>query len=277
MAHIDNLSLQMQIRDIWLYPVKGLRGQSVLETDVEPWGLAGDRRWMIVDAKGSFVTQRTLAPLATISASAWAGGVKLSAIDGSATVLPTPKPTAERGDVVIWSDGAPALIANREANDWLSNILGGDYRFAYMDNPYSARQVDPEFGAAADRVSFADEFPLLLINRSSLDDLNTRLAHPVDFTRFRANVVIEHARAWAEDHWQKLELGGVRFRVAKACSRCAVITIDQERGLKADDHEPLRTLSRFRRNAQGETIFGQYLIPDDRGHIKVGDAVRIVQ
>lgn len=267
----------MRIRDIWLYPVKGLRGQSVLEADVEPWGLAGDRRWMIVDAKGGFVTQRTLPRLATISASVWAGGIKLSALDGSSLVLPTPEPTAERVEVVIWSDSAPAVVAGREANTWLSRLLCGDYRFAYMDRPCIARHVDPGFGAAADRVSFADDFPLLLINKSSLDDLNTRLPHPVDVTRFRANVVVEHALAWAEDDWQQLELGGVRFRVVKACSRCAVITIDQERGLKAVDHEPLRTLSRFRRNVRGEAIFGQYLIPDDRGRIKVGDAVRLVQ
>ncbi|WP_346016119.1 MOSC N-terminal beta barrel domain-containing protein [Bradyrhizobium sp. 61] len=271
------MTAQMQIRDIWLYPVKGLRGQSVLEANVEPWGLADDRRWMIVDAKGSFVTQRTLPRMATISASVSFGGLILSALDGSSLVLSTPEPPAGRADVVIWNDRAPALIAGREENAWLSNILGGDYRFAYMDSPCTARQVDPGFGAAADRVSFADDFPLLLINKSSLDDLNTRLEHPVDLTRFRANVVVEHARAWAEDHWQQLELGGVRFRVAKACSRCAVITIDQERGLKTGDHEPLRTLSRFRRNTRGETIFGQYLIPDDRGRIKVGDPVRLAQ
>lgn len=267
----------MKIRDIWLYPVKGLRGQSVLEADVEPWGLAGDRRWMIADAKGSFVTQRTLPLLATISASVSNGGLILSALDGSSLVLPAPKPTVERVDVGIWSDRTPALIAGREENAWLSDVLGGDYRFAYMDSPSTARRVDPEFGAVADRVSFADDFPLLLVNKSSLDDLNTRLAHPVDVTRFRANVVVEYAHAWAEDDWQQLELGGVRFRVAKACSRCAVITVDQERGLKAGDHEPLRTLSKFRRNARGETIFGQYLIPDDRGRIQVGDAVRLAQ
>ncbi len=267
----------MRIRDIWLYPVKGLRGQSVLEADVEPWGLAGDRRWVIVGAAGRFVTQRTLPVLATIRASASSDGLVLSGRDGSSVVLPTPEPTAERVEVAVWSDRAPALVAGGKANAWLSKILGGDYRLAYMDSPSTARRVDPDFGAAADRVSFADSFPLLLINKASLDDLNARLAHPVDLTRFRANVVVDDAPAWAEDHWQDVTLGGVRFRAAKACSRCAVITIDQERGTKASDHEPLRTLAKFRRNTQGETIFGQYIIPDDRGHIEVGDVVTIAR
>ncbi|MGM4929536.1 MOSC domain-containing protein [Tardiphaga sp. 619_E2_N8_5] len=267
----------MQIREIWLYPVKGLRGHSILEASVEPWGLAGDRRWMIVDAKGRFVTQRTVPVLATINASVSSDGIKLAAPDGSSEVLPTPEPTAERVDVVVWEDNTPALLAGREVNAWLSDRLGGEYRLAYLHHPSSARRVDPEYGAAADRVSFADDFPLLLINRSSLVDLNTHLMRPVDVTRFRANVVVEHEHAWAEDDWRRLELGGVGFRVAKPCSRCTVITIDQEQGLRPDGQEPLRTLSRIRRDARGKAIFGQYLIPDDHGLIKVGDVVKITR
>ncbi|MBR1221531.1 MOSC domain-containing protein [Bradyrhizobium sp. U87765 SZCCT0131] len=266
----------MKIREIWLYPVKGLRGRSVPDARVEPWGLAADRRWMVVDASGRFVTQRKLAILSTIGACLSPDGLLLSGPDGSSVKLRVPEP-AVRCEVSVWDDHSAAVLANHDANTWISRLLDGDYRLVYMESPGTARPVDPRFGIATDRVSFADEFPLLLVNKASLDDLNARLEHPVDIRRFRANVVVEDAAAWAEDGWRALEFGGVRFRVAKPCSRCAVITIDQEQGRRSRDNEPLRTLATFRRNARGEVIFGQYLIPDGSGRIRTGDAVRCVR
>ncbi|MFE1753460.1 MOSC domain-containing protein, partial [Streptomyces anandii] len=47
-----------ELRSIHLYPVKAFRGLAPREAVVEPWGLAGDRRWVLIDDGGKVVTQR---------------------------------------------------------------------------------------------------------------------------------------------------------------------------------------------------------------------------
>jgi uncharacterized protein len=41
------------------YPVKSCRGEQLSEAAVEPWGPAGDRRWMVVDEDGCCTTARS--------------------------------------------------------------------------------------------------------------------------------------------------------------------------------------------------------------------------
>jgi len=38
---------------IFRYPIKSCRRNELQQAEVEPWGLAGDRRWMVVDDEGS--------------------------------------------------------------------------------------------------------------------------------------------------------------------------------------------------------------------------------
>jgi uncharacterized protein len=115
----------------------------------------------------------------------------------------------------------------------------------------------------------------------SLNDLNARLAETgagkADMRRFRANLVISGARPWAEDTWRVIRIGAVTFRVAKPCARCVVTTRDPDTGAQTDPREPLRTLGSFHRAANGGIIFGQNLIPDSTGQIKVGDEVEVLE
>jgi uncharacterized protein YcbX len=252
------------------YPVKGMRGVPRRHAMVEPRGLDTDRRWMLVDIAGRFLSQRELPALARITAQTDPAGLLLTAPDGAALFVPTPREDAPRRPVTIWSDTIAAADAGAPAAAWLETTLGLPCRLVFQADA-AARAVDPDHAAAGDVVSFADGFPVLLASEDSLADLNTRLATPIGMDRFRPNLVVQGAPAWAEDSWRRLRIGDALFRVAKPCERCVVTTIDQATGTQPDPGEPLRTLKTFRRDPRGRVLFGQNLSPDRCCPIVVGD------
>jgi uncharacterized protein YcbX len=260
----------MRLAAIHIYPVKSCRGHALAEATVEKWGLAGDRRWMIVDAEGRFVTQREEPRLATISVEVAPDGLALRRGEDRLFV-PTPSREAPRPAVSVWRSTVPARIAAQS----LEPLIGRDLRLAYMDDPLS-RPVNPEYGAPEDRVSFADGYPLLLASTTSLDDLNARMAGPLPMDRFRPNLVVDGEPPWAEDYWRRIRIGAAVFRIVKPCDRCIVTTTDQATGARgAAGGEPLRTLARFRR--RGDSVFfAQNLIPDATGTIRIGDPVEVL-
>lgn len=265
----------MHVAEIRIYPVKGLRGRPVTEAVVEPWGLAGDRRYMVVDAEsGRFLSQRELPRMAVLEAAPRPGGLDLSGPGLGLLAVDTPGAGAPSRAVTVWRDSLQARDAGDAAAAWLSGALGRACRLVHMADPAAARRVDPDYAEAGDRVSFADGFPLLVTNAASLADLNRRLGAPVSMDRFRTNVAVVGAEAWAEDGWQRLEIGPVPFAGTKDCARCAVTTVDQDTGERSPETEPLRTLAQFRRKAGGRIIFGQNLIPRGTGRIALGDTVR---
>ncbi|WP_419760196.1 MOSC domain-containing protein [Acidisoma sp.] len=275
--------MTVTVEDIRIYPVKALRGTSLPASDVAIWGLDHDRRWMVVKPDGKFITQRELPAMARIDARATADGLTLanaSAHENGAEAdgglrVPVPGSAAERRQVLVWSSEVPALDAGPEVANWLSEQLGLACGLVYLADPY-ARPVDPDYATPDDRVLFSDGFPVLLANTASLEALNTALPSPIGMTRFRPNIVMNGVPAWAEDRWRRIRIGEVEFRVAKPCARCAVTTVDQITGERPDKTEPLRTLGRIRRTADG-VMFGQNLIPDGPGRVAVGDAIEILE
>ncbi len=263
------------VTSLHLHPVKGLRGFPVSAVAVEPCGFSGDRRWMVVDHGGRFISQRELPAMARVVVEPRAGGLFLhyAGVDGIAVAVP--RADAAQIEVTVWRSTLPAADAGDAAADWLSAVLDTACRLVYLADP-NARAVDPTYGAENDRVSFADGFPVLLAAEGSLDDLNRRLRHPVPMRRFRPNLVIGGPAAWAEDNWRRIRIGEVVFRLPKPCSRCVVTTVDQETGERPDPREPLRTLASFRR-AEGGVMFGQNMIPETVGRIAVGDAVQVLE
>jgi len=263
----------MHLSAIWIYPVKGLRGVALGSAMVEPWGLAGDRRWMIVDSNGRFVSQREAPSLALIAAHLDGAGLRLSA-PGRPDLAVAPPQEGPPVEVTIWRDRVAAAPAGRQVDQWLTAAVGFPVRLVHMAEPGRARPVDPAYGAAEDRVSFADGFPLLVATSASLADLATRVAMPdLSMDRFRTNLVVEGALPWAEDGWRDISVGAAAFTAVKPCGRCVVITIDQATGARHPTDEPLRSLMTFRRNDRGQPIFGQNLIPRSGGEIRVGDPV----
>ena len=270
---------QLTIASIHIYPVKAGRAIDLAEAEVEPCGLAGDRRWLVVEPDGRFITQRAEPTLALLGASYGSGGSLHLAAPGQPPLrVPVPAEAggAEMLWVSVWQSKVRAAAAGAAADAWFSAFLGRPVRLVHLDDP-ARRQVDPEFGAPEDRVSFADGYPLLLTTVGSLDELGRWLIEDgqpaVPMTRFRPSVVVAGSAPWAEDGWRRIQLGPVPFRVAKPCGRCVVTTIDQQTAERG--RQPLAMLGRRRRFGQ-QLVFGQNLIPDAAGPIRIGDPVRVL-
>ncbi|MBV1940036.1 MOSC domain-containing protein [Streptomyces sp. BV286] len=269
------------LHSIHVYPLKAAAGHSPREAVVEPWGLAGDRRWVLTDEKNRAVTQRQRPRMALVRADPLAGGaVLLSAPGREPLTVPVPGP-GRTTTVEIWNDKVEGVPAGAAADAWFSDCLGITVRLVHLDDPATRRPVDPRFARPGETVSFADGYPLLLTALASLDALNSLIAQgdrpgegPLPMNRFRPNVVVGGTAPWAEDGWTRIAVGEVVFRVAKMCGRCVVTTTDQttaERG-----REPLRTLARHRRFGD-KLVFGQNLVPESPGSVRVGDPVRILE
>jgi uncharacterized protein YcbX len=269
----------MRLSAIATYPVKSCHRVDQQRADVRPWGLAGDRRWLITDEHGSMLTQREEPRLTGIRPVLAEGGLVLR--HEGAAELAVPATPGDLEPVKVWRTTVGLSRAGDEADVWLSAVLERKVRLYYLDDP-TRRPVNPEYANPDDRVSLADGYPLLLTNTASLAALNDWLAEespaewPLPMTRFRPNVVVDGAPAWAEDGWLggRIRIGAVTFRAPKPCDRCVITTTDQETGARG--REPLRTLARHRHVEQG-LLFGVNLIPDGTGEIRVGDEVTVLR
>ncbi len=266
---------------IYRYPVKSCRREELLHAEVEPWGLAGDRRWMVVDAGGSCVTAREYAQLVLVDVRLDGNGLRLRAPGRSELVVKAPD--AELVSVDVHGNQLAATPAAADAHAWFSELLGTPARLVYLDDA-TRRRPSPNFSTPDDRVSLADAYPLLITSTDSLAALNVAIAAgaraaegPLPITRFRPNLVVSGAHAWAEDGWRRLRIGSVTFRAVKGCDRCVMTLIDPETAAKGK--EPIATLSKVRR-WDGATWFGMQLIPDSPvpgNTVRVGDPVEILE
>jgi uncharacterized protein YcbX len=266
------------LASVHIYPVKGCRAVDLDEAMVEPWGLAGDRRWLLVDADCRFISQREHPELARVVITDGPGPEITASSDGCRPLrMAVPGELSELLKVTVWGAAVLAAAAGPAADAWFSAYLGEPARLVYLDDP-TRRAVDPEYGADGDTVSFADGYPLLLANAASLDQLGQWLTaageEPVPMNRFRPNVVVSGFEPWAEDRWRRIRIGPVSFRVVKPCDRCVVTTTDQTTGERG--RQPLRMLAVHRRFDQ-KLIFGQNLIPDSPGLIRVGDPAEVTE
>ncbi|MDQ3031853.1 MAG: MOSC domain-containing protein [Myxococcota bacterium] len=264
----------MRLAAITRYPIKSCRGISVASARIGRRGIEDDRRWMIVDAEGVFVTQREEARLALIGVALEGDALRLEAPGTGALTLAARSDAGVRRSVVVWRSTVEAVVS-ADASAWMARYLGRDVSVVYMPDDVR-RAIDPLHAHEGDSVSFADGYPVLLASSASLEDLNARLATPVGMSRFRPNVVIEGSPAWAEDGWSAITIGALRFRAPKPCDRCVIVTIDPATALAG--REPLRTLSSFRRK-DGKVLFGTNLIPELAGdetiEISVGDPIEV--
>jgi hypothetical protein len=221
---------------------------------------------MIVDGDGRFMSQRSTPLMSRFATEMIGEELRLLSPEGRSIAVPS-EPSGEAIEVQIWQNTVSARPVSDQVDEWLTGALGVNCSLVALTTD-SDRPVNPEFGQVGDQVSFADACPILVANRSSLQDLNRRLELPIGIERFRPNIVVDGYAAWEEDGWQRIRIGSVRFRVAKACGRCLVTTIDPSTG--DTGIEPLKTLATFRKFGQSVT-FGVYVIPDGSGTIRLGD------
>jgi len=260
------------IQNLYLYPIKSLGGISVQEAQVEERGFKYDRRWMLVDQSGEFLTQRQHPQLALLQVALSESELSVfSKVDPSRKIsFDLEMNSGKELQVSVWGDVVTALQVAPAVSAWFSDFLGMNVELVLMPES-SHRKLDPRYAVQEESVSFADGMPYVMIGQSSLDELNGRLADPVGMDRFRPNLVFSGGEAYAEDQFKQLQIGEVEFQVVKPCARCVMITVDQEKGTKGK--EPLATLATYR--SQGSKVyFGQNAVALAPGMVRVGDLIQ---
>lgn len=271
----------MQICDLFIYPLKSARGIAKTSSDVDAFGLIGDRRAMITDADGHGITQRELQALAQVDVEISPAGVRLS-MQGRDDIVAALPPVDRRMDVDIWKNVINAAIADDKTNTALSEWLGRDVKLAYLDER-AQRFASAEWAGDNTPMTFADGFQILVTTTGSLKALNADLAAHgeghVGMERFRPNIVVDIDEPWPEDRWAAIEIGGLRLDLVKPCARCIMTTQDQRTGSR-DVPSPMPAMGRVRMSADRRVpgpLFGWNAVPRGEGRVSVGDEVKIVE
>ena len=241
------------------YPVKSCRGIALDAARIGDTGLEDDRHWMLVRPNGRFVTQRELPRMALIATAVTADGLTLTA--PSAPTLTVAREVAGATlAVTVWKFSGSGIDCGDEAAEWCSRWLETPLRLVRFD-VRTPRECSAEWTGQTRAVTeFADGFPILVISRASLDELNSRLPQALPMERFRPNLVIDGIAAYDEDRIHELRADGIALRLVKPCTRCSITTTDQQAGV-VDGIEPLATLKSYRFDSELRGVaFGQNAI-----------------
>lgn len=261
-------TMSPSVASLHIHPIKSLGGYGVGEARITPRGFEHDRRWMLVDGEGVFITQREAARMALLHCAPRPGGFRVTDIRDHTTMdLPWDIHDGERRPVRIWKDVVEVLHAPVDVSAWFAHRLGIACSLVHM--PESTRRpIDPAYARGITALN--DAFPYLILSQASLDDLNARLADPLPMDRFRPNIVIAGGQAYQEDGWREISIGTALFRLVKPCARCPIPTIDQRTGGRGK--EPLRTLATYRER-DNQVLFGMNAVAMHGGMVRVGDLV----
>ena len=267
--------MSLQISQLAYYPIKSLGQVVVPEMKVTEWGPHHDRRLMLVDENGKFLTQRQLPQMALFEV--MDNGLSLS-LRYQNQSMSIQWPSLDQAELTgaltvnVWSDEVQAIEVSEAASAWLSKLLGRTAKLVAIPDVVH-RQVDLEYAEAGDRVGFSDGFPFLLISEASIRAMESELDFDLQMKRFRPNIVVSGCEAFAEDAWKQISINNVVFDVVKPCSRCVIPTLNPETAERQP--EVMRVLVKHRK--QGNAVYmGQNLIHRGEGELSVGDEVKII-
>jgi uncharacterized protein YcbX len=270
----------MQVTGLSVYPFKSGRGIALPEAQIDAMGLLGDRRMMLVDPEGKFITQREMPDLARLTALPSAASLTLRLDDGREMIVAPPQPD-NRMDVTIWRSTVSAAMAHDSINATLSDWFGRPVKLAFIDGE-SRREASAEWAGQVSPMGFADGYQILVTTTGSLRALNEDMERhgegSVGMDRFRPNIVVDCDEPWAEDAWTGLEISGIRFDFVKPCPRCIMTTQDQQTGSR-EGASPMPAMSRIRMSADRRVpgvLFGWNAVPRGEGLVRVGDAVTVL-
>ncbi|MFO6423760.1 MOSC N-terminal beta barrel domain-containing protein [Motilimonas sp. KMU-193] len=263
---------QAKLSQITVFPIKSTAGIHLNHSFVEELGLVFDRRFVLVDHQGKFITARTQPKLTLVHSAFSEYGLHVRAPNMPALEIDKRDFGHLYLDVEIWGTQVSGQWCHKNYDTWFSDFLGVPCRLLFF-----AEQSERWVKDQQTQVAFADGYPLLLISQASLDDLNERADESVTMDHFRPNLVVKDCLAFAEDSWKTIQIGEVRFAVVKPCSRCIFTTIDPTTGIKSELNEPLNTLQKYRKGSDGQVYFGQNLIALNEGKISVFDKVEVLE
>ena len=265
------------VQSLHIYPIKSTAGIALSKSWVDDFGLSFDRRFVVTDLNGQFITARTQPKLCLIQCFLTPKGLLLTAPNMPELEVNFDDFSEQYHSITVWKDDINALYCHQHYDKWFSQYLNLPCQLHFFADKSSRKVCNSD-----NQVGFADGYPLLLISQASLNDLNNRLTTRygdnagVAMTQFRPNIVVNDTKAFAEDGWQRIRIGDVEFELVKPCSRCVFTTIDPDNAEKHPEQEPLSTLKSYRQVAKGDVMFGQNIIPLNKGQIKQGDSVTIL-
>ncbi|MBX2897653.1 MAG: MOSC domain-containing protein [Cyclobacteriaceae bacterium] len=246
------------LSEIWIYPIKSLAGIRVKQANLKQKGLEGDRRWMLIDETGRFITQRENPNLALFDLNFDHGGLHITnrTTQQKLLIQDVSNQMGKEYTATIWDDEVKVIEPSVSYSNWFSEQAGIPCKLVFFPEA-NTRNIDPKYANSHEQVSLADGYPYLIIGQSSLNDLNSRLDLPVTMQRFRPNFVFTGGEAFEEDRWQHFKIGTNSFRGVKRCARCVLTTINPQTGEQG--REPLFTLSKYRKE-ENKIFFGQNVI-----------------
>ena len=277
----------IEVTDIYIYPVKSLKGIPLKEAKTGLRGFKYDREWMITDSDYQFLTQREIEAMATIIVSIAKDFLLLQSSNGNELKINLNAQREESVQVSVWDDICDAYDEGEDASYWLTDELGfwqGKTLRLVRFCSDRKRPVPTKYlhGHEAES-AFSDQFPYLITTWDSLKKLNEGLREngklEVTMARFRPNIVVNDIASI--ENQTSLDLisqeGNYEFGLRKPCKRCKITTINQDSGEIIDFKEPLSTLTSLNFSSENYgAFFGQnaILLSDQNCVISVGDLLQ---
>lgn len=257
-----------KIRDLYIYPIKGIAGIAVKEAYAEEMGFRNDRRMLLVDKEGVFLSQRTHPKLSQIHAMVNASNLVVSHGQDQ-IVVDESKINGEPIEAKVWEHQIKSYEVDKNVSNWFSDILGDEVRLVAR-GPDSSRKKTFLKHPYESEVSYADGYPYLGIGTASIKDFSERLGLEINAIRFRPNIVFETEVPYEEDTFDHLSVNDVKLRGIKPCARCQVVNIDPDTGIS--DKQYLKALSTYRK-IDNNVYIGINMICREPGILKVGDSM----
>jgi uncharacterized protein YcbX len=252
------------VGELWRYPIKSMRGESLDEAWVTERGITGDRAWAVRELeRGGIMSARTFPSLLDLRArydgepaTDMAAIIKIELPDG-ATVLPDdPRAPAILSNLMRRRISLERVRSERLTPQELDAIMRGEAYPPHRD--------------------FFDEEVLHLVATGTLAFMRTlQPGSDFDSRRFRANLYVdtgEEADGFIEDRWLEgvLEIADqVRIVGIRPAIRCAMTTHPQSE--LRHDVNILRTAWQYHQAYVG--VFAAVGAP---GRIRVNDPVVLV-
>lgn len=266
-----NVEHKHTVKELWIFPIKSIGGMRVDSAMALPEGFQNDRRWMLIDENGQFVTQREHFNLSTFS-STIADNKLIISHNGDTIDTPLDQITPDPIRVQVWSSKLKAQEVSPDISNWFSTKLSMKVSLVKMTD--ISKRPKPLFVPPyKTTLSFADGYPYLILGEESMNELNSKLDQPVLADRFRANIITSSSIAHEEDEWKELNAGNAQLKVIKPCARCVMITVNQQTG--ETGKEPLKTLAGYREK-RNKIYFGANAICTKDGMISVGDSLELM-
>lgn len=284
-----------RIEHIAFHPVKGAAAIETKRAILTKEGIEGDRQFMVVraipDEKGvfNFITQRDkrnevdqpqgLSVMSFIKPQLVGGHLLLTWQGRDSIEAPRDYNAGKEIPVRIWDDVVKAIDQGNKLAEWLSDHLKLDTRLVKATASFH-RDARQNYVSNTNTVRFQDAYPIHWFFQESVDELSRIAGETISWKTFRPNLVANGSPTQAEHAIYAGEVAGIPFINPKPCDRCAVTNVDQATGeIKAGRAlTHLAKYKRWRKNTGEQVvIFGENMLPQGEGEIKVGDEIVLLE